>query len=65
MIFEVRLPPPSDRYDRENEAAFRRILEQALSRQFTEIKLGSWLIYDEGGVLKAKDRTGTVTVLAP
>lgn len=61
----TRFPIPSSRYDAENERAFRREVEQALSRQYFEIAVGAGMVYEEGGALKYKSPAGTVTTLAP
>lgn len=62
---DVRVPSPGPRYDPVNEAAFRRIVEQELSRALTELNIGGALLYIEGGVLKVKGTGGTVTALGP
>lgn len=61
----VTVPAPSARYDHDNEAAFRRIVEEELSRALTELDIGGARFYIEGGVLKVKGTAGTVTVVGP
>lgn len=61
----VRVPSPGQRYDQSNEAAFRRIVEQELSRALTELNIGGALFYMEAGVLKVKGTAGTVTIVGP
>lgn len=61
----VTIPAPSDRYDRQNEAAFRRIVERELSESPSEIHIGGAVIYVEDGVVKIRGTAGTVTVLGP
>lgn len=61
----VRVPSPSDRYDPKNEAAFRRIVEQELSRALNELNIGGANFFVENGVLKVKGTAGTVTIVGP
>jgi hypothetical protein len=62
----MRLPAPGVRYDQRDEAAFRRLLEQALDAQATSVQLGGGLLYEDPttGKLMFKGRSGTITQLA-
>jgi hypothetical protein len=62
---DIRLPAPGARYDPENERAFRRAVEQAISRASFQLSVGAGIVYEEGGALKYKSPAGTVTILAP
>lgn len=62
----VRFPTPGDRYDKREEAGFRRMVSEAIeNNEFPEIRIGGGVIYPEGGNLKFKSSNGTVTVIAP
>lgn len=62
----MRLPKPDDRYDAQNEAATRRLIEQELNRETTIILLGGGRLYEDAttGNLVFRGRSGTVTILA-
>lgn len=61
----MRVPSPGPRYNQADEAAFRRIVEQELSKILTELNIGGANIYIDNGVLKVRGTAGTVTILGP
>lgn len=61
----VRVPSPGKRYDQQDEAAFRRIVEQELSKEPTEIHIAGAIIYVDAGVVKIRGTAGTVTIIGP
>jgi hypothetical protein len=60
-----RFSTPKDKYDPQDEAAFRRMVLDALTNEFPEIRIGGGVLYGEAGNLKFRSRNGTVTIVAP
>lgn len=61
----VRLTEPGEKYDRSNEAQFRRQVAEFLgNNEFPEIRIAGGVLYGEAGALKFRSKNGTVTSLA-
>ena len=61
----IRLTEPSERYNRDNEAEFRRqVAEFLTNNEFSEIRIAGGILYGDAGALKFRSKNGTVTIVA-
>lgn len=61
-----RFPTPREKYDRNDEAAFRRMVTDAFAHnEFPEIRIAGGVLYADSGALKFRSANGTVTLVAP
>lgn len=59
-------PTPPAVYDPQEEAGFRRQVEEAtVNTEFPEIRIAGGVLYGDSGALKFRSKNGTITVVAP
>jgi hypothetical protein len=61
-----RMPDAPARYDAQNEAEFRRVIERLLSQPAVEyIQIGTGILKEKDGALYFVSAAGTETLIAP